>query len=102
MLCYVERQRLDVARKPGDLLYADLTDAEVVDAAGAVIGRVLGIYDNGANPVAEIRDLAGLRALDVPLVGTYVDFQRTVPGRLMLVVPASVFEEVWYPCDATP
>ena len=100
--CYVERRRLELAREPGDLLYVDLTGAEVLDAQGVILGRVLGLYDNGANTVAEIRDPGGRRGLDVPLVSSYVDFKLTLPGRLVLSVPAVVFDEVWYPCDATP
>lgn len=102
LACYVERVRLEAARGPDALLYADVTGAEVLDANGRVLGRVHGIYDNGANPVAQVRELTGQQAVDIPLVGAYVDFKRTVPGCLVLQVPSLLFEELWYSCDATP
>jgi 16S rRNA processing protein RimM len=98
---FVERSRLEHAREPEALLYSDVEGAEVVDVSGTALGRVRGIYETGANPVAEVVSSGGERAVDIPLVALYVDFQKSRRGQLVLAVDGSVFEESWYKCDAT-
>lgn len=99
---FVERSRLEHAREPEALLYSDVDGAEVVDQSGVTLGRVRGIYETGASPVAEVLSADGERAVDIPLVALYVDFRKTRRGLLVLAVAGSLFEELWYKCDATP
>lgn len=102
MSIFVERARLDLVRAPGDLFYDDLTQATVFDCVGEILGHVRGVYENGATAIAEVIDVAGSQALDIPLVSAYVDFARSERGRLVLVVAREVFAESWYPCGTTP
>lgn len=99
---FVERAKLDLVRVPGDIFYDDLTEAVVVDCGGIAIGRVKGIYENGATAIAVVIDAAASQALDIPLVSAYIDFGRSQRGQLVLSVLSEVFAESWYPCGSFP
>lgn len=98
---YAERDEVKAeASKTGAVLWADMEGAEVVDAKGELLGRVHHVYNAGASDVVAVRASDG-RTVDVPLVAEYVNLDRPLvfaPGakpKLVLLVDAGVFAEVW-------
>jgi ribosomal 30S subunit maturation factor RimM len=86
----------------GIVHWYELEGLEVVDATGAVLGKVDYVYNAGASDVISLVAADG-RTLDLPLVDDYVDLD-TPPdaGRIKLRVAADVFEELWQAAPSGP
>ncbi len=78
-----------------EYLWSDVIDAEVYDASGILMGRVVDMANYGASDIAVIENDKGSR-LELPFVGVYVDMSfRGKAKRINLLVDASVFLELW-------
>ena len=78
-----------------EFLWSDVTGAEVYDAAGILMGRIVDMANYGASDIAVIEDDKGNR-LEMPFVGVYVDMSfRGKAKRVNLLVDAAVFLELW-------
>jgi 16S rRNA processing protein RimM len=65
----VPREALPAAA-PGEFYWADLVGLDVVNAGGAPLGKVQGLFSNGANDVMRVGEGKGERLL--PFVATVV------------------------------
>lgn len=95
MAVFVERARIK-ARSTGkdDLVWNDLFGIAVVDATGAELGIVEGLYNSGSSDVMVVRGPGGL--IDLPLVDAYFDPSTVAAeGRVRLKVGAETFEGLW-------
>jgi 16S rRNA processing protein RimM len=76
-----------------EFYYDDLVGLEVVDAAGAPLGRVISLMNHGAGDVLEIAPADGGDTLLLPFtksVVTHVDFDA---GRIVLEPPREVEDD---------
>lgn len=70
---------------PDDEFYhADLIGLEVVDAGGAVLGRVHAIYDHGAGDILEI---TGRKSIMLPFTRAFVPTVDLKAGRIIVDPP---------------
>lgn len=78
-----------------EYLWVDLIAKDVVDTAGAILGKVHSVYNYGASDIIELRATDGKR-LAIPLVATYVDLSFSSKDSVIrLTVEAEVFAEAW-------
>lgn len=82
-------------RQPGELLWADVEGARVIDEQGVSLGTVAGIYQTPAHDVAEVVNSG--QAVSIPLIPAFVDFAGSTPGKLRLSVAADCLADIWYP-----
>lgn len=86
-------QRKDFVVDEAAVYLIDTIGKDVVDAAGVLLGRIVGFTDNGAQPLAEIKrpDVAGVvgRVVLVPFVPPIV---QDVGDVVVLQVPEGLFE----------
>lgn len=90
-LC-VPRSRLPAAGAD-EFYQEDLLGLEAVDAAGARLGRVVGVADYGAGAVLELETPAGGR-LDLPFTRAAVPVVDLAAGRLTVALGGLSVEEV--------
>lgn len=102
-LLFVERERLAA----GELVWADLEGAVVVDARGETVGKIARVYNVGASDVAEVVDVAASlperkpRSFDLPLVSDYLDLEQKIERTgeaarvVTLRVAKDVFDGLW-------
>ena len=80
-LAGVPRDALPEAGKD-EWYWADLVGLAVVNRAGTMLGRVIGLIETGAHPVLRVAAEAGERL--IPLVAAYVDAIEPAAGRIVV------------------
>jgi ribosomal 30S subunit maturation factor RimM len=81
-----------------EFLLKDLVGREVFDSEGKSIGRVLDVVILPASINMVVLSPDELMDVDIPVISSYVNMNFEHNGkRLNLVVPASIFEEIWNP-----
>lgn len=89
---YVPRARLP--QPEADSWYqADLIGLELVNPAGAALGRVVGVHNYGAGDLLEIARPAGGETVLMAFTRDNVPEVRLAEGRLIANPPAGVFDE---------
>lgn len=88
---FVPRSRLPAAGAD-EFYQEDLLGLEAVDAAGAPLGRVVGVADHGAGAVLELETPAGGR-LDLPFTRVAVPVVDLAAGRLTVAPGEFLAEE---------
>jgi 16S rRNA processing protein RimM len=88
---YVPRDRLPAL--PDDEFYhADLIGLEVVDAGGAVLGRVHAVLDHGAGDLLEVTRAAGAGTILLPFTLTAVPTVDLAAGRIVADPPEGLLD----------
>jgi 16S rRNA processing protein RimM len=67
---------------PDERYWSDLVGLDVVNRAGRILGRVVGLLDTGAHPVLRVEGAGGERL--IPMVPVYVDAIEPATGRIVV------------------
>lgn len=82
-------RRADFPDEEGAAYLIDLVGAFVFDSAGASLGRIVGIGDNGAQPLLMVDTARG--EVLVPFVGAFV--MEATNERVVLTPPMGLFDD---------
>jgi len=74
--------REEIEAEPGETLVCDMKDLEVVDEAGSLLGRLVGVYSTGAQDVYEIASPEGGETWLIPAIPQVVLAIDTKAGRM--------------------
>ena len=74
-----------------ELYHADLLGARVIDSDGAVMGRIIGLYDFGAGDIVEVQPPHGPSVM-LPFGGDRVVDVDLAAGEVRMMVPEGLLE----------
>ncbi|MBL8589212.1 MAG: ribosome maturation factor RimM [Methylobacteriaceae bacterium] len=86
---FVPRAALPAADE-GEFYYADLIGLAAETAAGARVGRIVGVENHGAGDILEIAPEAGGETLLLPFADAFVPTVDLAAGRVVVVLPEIV------------